>query len=178
MEQTNQEKIIAWAVLILTTYFTFSPSPVVKICTCKANLKRNDIDWLQMKEGHAGYGRFDMGNCQKCGTTITVKLKKANPDYFVPPKNVSSEAKKGLELRKEFGRGGTAVGIKRAHQLKNKERISLTTVKRMNNFFNRHQKNKNNDPKKSNGKIAWLLWGGDNGRKWAKSILRKSEKEE
>ena len=135
MEQTNQEKIIAWAVLILTTYFTFRSSSIVE-------------------------------------------TKKANPDYFIPPKNVSNEAKKGLEFRKEFGRGGTAVGIKRAHQLKNKERISLTTVKRMNNFFNRHQKNKNNDPKKSNGKIAWLLWGGDNGRKWAKSILRKSEKEE
>ena len=29
----------------------------------------------------------------------------------------------------------------------------------------------------SKGKVAWELWGGDAGRTWAKSILRRSERD-
>lgn len=97
-------------------------------------------------------------------------------NYFIPTKSVASAADFGLWLRYEYGRGGTLIGIKRAHQLANREHISLETVKRMDRFFTRHYKNRNTPPEKGNGMIAWLLWGGDPGRKWAKSILKKTKK--
>lgn len=96
---------------------------------------------------------------------------------FKPPKEVAERAKRGLELRKEFGRGGTQVGLIRANQLAKRENVSLDTIKRMKAFFDRHQKNRGdgreNPP--SNGWIAWELWGGDEGWAWAKEILRKEK---
>ena len=100
-------------------------------------------------------------------------IRTTNEEVFVPPKKVASAARIGLLLRKTYGRGGTLVGIKRAHQLANRDHVSFTTIKRMDKFFKRHRKNKMTPPEKGNGFIAWMLWGGDPGMKWAKSIIRK-----
>lgn len=94
---------------------------------------------------------------------------------FKPPKDVSEKAKEGLALREEFGRGGTRVGVARANQLVNREGLSLETVRRMKAFFDRHEGNRDTPPEDGNGKIAWLLWGGDDGRKWAESVISNAE---
>jgi len=85
------------------------------------------------------------------------------------PLLASKEAEQGLAYREQYGRGGTLVGVARAHQLKNRELLSLSTVKRMYSFFRRHEVDKQSPRwnKPSNGKIAWLLWGGDSAYKWA-----------
>lgn len=46
----------------------------------------------------------------------------------------------------------------------------------MKAFFDRHQENKDTPPEDGNGQIAWLLWGGDPGRRWAESQLNQMEK--
>lgn len=94
---------------------------------------------------------------------------------FKPPISVAKEAKRGLELRKQYNRGGTRVGIARAYQLSKRENISLSTVKRMYSFFKRHEVFKKYHDKvpPSNAKISWLLWGGDTGFEWVKKILHK-----
>lgn len=92
---------------------------------------------------------------------------------YKPPMNVAKEAKKGLELRKKFKRGGTSIGRGRARQLSKRKRISVGTIKRMYKFFVRHYKNRKTPPERGNGQIAWLLWGGDAGYKWSKSVLRR-----
>lgn len=104
-------------------------------------------------------------------------------DGYVAPQAVRANARRGLELRKKFGRGGTAVGIARARDIANGSALSLSTIKRMNSFFARHEVDKkgkdwNNSAKPSNGKIAWLLWGGDSGWTWAKKIIREQESKE
>jgi hypothetical protein len=43
-------------------------------------------------------------------------------------------------------------------------------------FFNRHEKNKDTPPEKGNGMIAWYLWGGDPGRKWAEKVQTSMKK--
>ena len=50
-------------------------------------------------------------------------------DGFVPPQEVRANAKRGLELRKEHGRGGTEIGVARARDLSNGSALSLDTVK-------------------------------------------------
>jgi len=102
---------------------------------------------------------------------------------------MAEEAKRGLEWRKEFGRGGTQVGVARANQLVNKERMSPNTVLRMYSFFSRHEVDKQaegfergEDGYPSAGRIAWALWGGDAGFSWSKTkrdqIMREEEKDE
>lgn len=85
-------------------------------------------------------------------------------ETYKPTEEMAREAKKGLEWRKEYGRGGTAVGVKRANQLVNRENLSLNTVKRMYSFFSRHEVDKQAEGFRqgekgypSNGKIAWCL---------------------
>jgi hypothetical protein len=115
--------------------------------------------------------------------TLTVKksmedldLEKASLEdlNLRPTDSMASNARRGLELRREFGRGGTSVGVARARDLANKKELSPDTVLRMYSFFSRHEVDKkgkdwNNSERPSNGKIAWLLWGGDSGYAWARS---------
>lgn len=96
---------------------------------------------------------------------------------FKPPAAVVAAAKQGLALRKQHGRGGTPVGIARARDLSNGKRMPLSTVRRMNRFFIRHEKNKDTPPEEGNGKIAWLLWGGSPAARWTKALLREEGKE-
>ena len=91
-----------------------------------------------------------------------------------PTESMANNARRGLELRRKFGRGGTAVGVARARDLANRKELSPETVGRMYSFFSRHEVDKqgkdwNNSERPSNGKIAWLLWGGDSGYAWARS---------
>ena len=106
----------------------------------------------------------------------------------VPTSEMAEEAKRGLELRKKFKRGGTAVGVARANQLIAKERLSISTVKRMYSFFSRHEVDKRAEGFRqgeegypSAGKVAWLLWGGDSGFAWSKrkrqQIMTEEDKE-
>jgi hypothetical protein len=101
-------------------------------------------------------------------------------DGFVPPQEVRANAKRGLELRKKYNRGGTEVGVARARDLSNGSALSLDTVKRMNSYFSRHEVDKKGEGwgKDSAGYIAWLLWGGDAGWSWAKKIIREQETKE
>jgi hypothetical protein len=89
-----------------------------------------------------------------------------------PTDSMANNDKRGLELRAKFGRGGTAVGVARARDLTNRRDLSPETVARMYSFFSRHEVDKkgkdwDNAERPSNGKIAWLIWGGDSGYAWA-----------
>jgi hypothetical protein len=116
-------------------------------------------------------------------------LKRYSKLDFKPPSSVRKAAKRGLELRKKFGRGGLSTkvagklgigsGIARANNLV-RGKVSPGTVKRMHNYFSRHGKDKRkgwsspNNP--SNGYIAWLLWGGDAGKRWADGLVKRMKK--
>lgn len=99
---------------------------------------------------------------------------------FRPPAGVARAAQRGLDYRDELGRGGTAVGIARARDLSNRKSVSLETIGRMVSFFARHgAQDADQGPKggeePDNGYIAWLLWGGDPGKRWAESIWEREK---
>ena len=100
---------------------------------------------------------------------------------FKPPKSAINNAKKGLEFRKKYGRGGLTPaeaksygidsGITRAKRIAS-GKLSAHDVRRMS-AFNRHRGNYNPSKKMADGgptagTIAWLLWGGTSGVNWAK----------
>ena len=59
-----------------------------------------------------------------------------------PTSGMVTEAQRGLDWRKEYGRGGTEVGIARARDIVNGKNLSDDTVKRMYSFFSRHEVDK------------------------------------
>ena len=73
-------------------------------------------------------------------------------------------------IARKFERGG----VRRAHQLAERRDLDAADVKSMHSFFARHAVDKNttshkwdSDTDPSAGFIAWLLWGGDAGQRWA-----------
>ena len=102
----------------------------------------------------------------------------------VPTDAMATEAQRGLNWRREFKRGGTAVGVSRANQLVNKENLSTDTVKRMFSYFSRHEVDKQGKGFKkgsegypSAGRIAWALWGGDAGFGWSRKVRNQIQNE-
>ena len=100
----------------------------------------------------------------------------------VPTDAMVAEAKRGLEWRKEHGRGGTEVGVARARDISNRRELSIDTVKRMSSFFARHAVDADaegfrpgEDGYPSNGRIAHALWGGNPGRQFASRVLKSVE---
>ena len=102
-----------------------------------------------------------------------------------PTKEMAEEAEQGLEWRREYGRGGTSVGVSRARDISNRADLSIETIKRMNSYFARHEVDKEAEGFRvgekgypSAGRIAWALWGGDPGQSWTKRKIEEIKKEE
>lgn len=106
----------------------------------------------------------------------------AGEDDVVPPVAVARAAAKGLKLRERFKRGGTSVGLRRARQLAGRESVSPRDITAISSYFKRHRVDKEatshewgDTDNPSAGYIAWLLWGGDAGEKWADAVKAKLE---
>ena len=107
---------------------------------------------------------------------------------FVPPESVANAAARGLRLRQKTGRGGLTTrqaskegigsGVARAASLKNRQKLSPSTISRMVSFFARHsafKKNHTTNPP-SNSLISWNLWGGDPGKSWAEKVKAQMDR--
>lgn len=110
-------------------------------------------------------------------------LRAAYEDAFKVPADVAKAAARGLEMRESqppSKRGGTAVGVARARDLKGRKALSKATIKRMVSFFARHRDPESSSSKTrgdgaSEAKQADLLWGGSAGKRWANGIKRQLE---
>ena len=104
----------------------------------------------------------------------------ASGRMYTIPKGAQIEAKKALEWRSEYDRGGTPVGINTARTLAAGGQIGLQKVKHIAKYFPRHEVDKKakgykpgQDGFPSNGRIAWALWGGDTAWRWARAIVEQ-----
>jgi HK97 family phage major capsid protein len=113
---------------------------------------------------------------------MTMAKYKGRDINTTPTDAMIAEAKRGLEWRKEHGRGGTEVGVARARDISNGRELSIDTVKRMYSYFARHEVDKagkgyspGEEGYPSAGRIAWALWGGNPGQTFAKRVIRSVE---
>ena len=95
----------------------------------------------------------------------------------VPPVAVQRAALKGLKIRAQSPssrQGGTQIGVGRAMQLALGQPISERSVRRMKSYFARHAGDRrpgwSKPGRETKGYQAWLLWGGDAGRKWVEGL--------
>jgi len=93
---------------------------------------------------------------------------------------MAAEARRGLEWRREYNRGGTLVGVARARSIANRQMLPMETINRMVSFLARHEGDKQGEgfsPGEpgypSAGRIAWALWGGDPAQTWANAIVKR-----
>lgn len=102
-------------------------------------------------------------------------------ESYKPPEAVASNARKGLEMRKRV-KAGTDVGVARARDLSNRTPVSLETIGRMVSYFARHGAQRPDDEGTEANPtpwlVAWMLWGGDAGRRWANGIWRREGRAE
>lgn len=90
------------------------------------------------------------------------------------PDAVANNAKKGIELNgKVNNKCATDVGKIRAQQLAKKEKISVETIQRMKSFLSRAETYYDPGNNEACGTIAYLLWGGKAGLRWATSKLNE-----
>ena len=116
-------------------------------------------------------------------TEMDIKVLSNSDRMYTIPKGVIAEAKRGLKWRKEEGRGGTRVGLNTARTLAKGGQIGIRKVRHIAKYFPRHEVDKKADGYEpgedgypSNGRIAWALWGGDAGQRWASAIVEREDK--
>jgi HK97 family phage portal protein len=104
---------------------------------------------------------------------------------FVPNDGMVEAARRALAWKEEGRDGGTRVGLARANQIVNGEKLSEDTILRMYSFFSRHEVDKEaegfsagEDGFPSAGRVAWDLWGGDAGYAWSTRLRNKLQGEE
>ena len=134
-----------------------------------AGQKHNQIAIFHLDSGK----EIDTGGTGVAAALLSALVSAGN----VPPQEVRDAARRGLALREKYGRGGTNIGAGRATDLSNGRSISDDTIRRMVSYFARHEVDKQgkgwapgSEGHPSAGYIAWLLWGGEPGRRWANTI--------
>ena len=115
---------------------------------------------------------------------INLQTKEIEEIDLKPTESMAKVAKRALDWRKEFERGGTRVGIARARDISARKNLSPKTIGRMVSFFARHEVDKEaegfnsgEEGFPSNGRIAWDLWGGDPGKSWSNKKWNQIKKE-
>ena len=116
-------------------------------------------------------------------TTLNVSIVSSAGRMYTIPKGAQEEAKRGLEWRNEYNRGGTPVGVNSARTLAKGGQIGIEKVRHIAKYFPRHEIDKKaagyqpgEEGFPSRGRIAWALWGGDAGWKWAQTIVERENK--
>ena len=148
--------------------------PLVEDVEESAPEPAGDVEPRTMRAGHG----------VACGCGACTSRARAADESHKPTEAMAEEAARGLEWRKEHGRGGTEVGVARARDISNRRNLSFDTVKRMDSYFSRHEVDKQGegwspgeDGYPSAGRIAWALWGGDAGKSWAAAIIKRADVE-
>ena len=104
----------------------------------------------------------------------TITPSKSLDFKYIPNEGMQVAARRALAWHEDGKPGGTLVGLARANQIVNGEKLSEDTILRMYSFFSRHEVDKQaegfsagEDGFPSPGRVAWDLWGGDAGFAWA-----------
>jgi hypothetical protein len=190
-----------WAYDVFTNKDNNYRSVSMEITVLKTEIKSDGYEWITKFVFNAVtiLGKKHIPACEGSNVQI-VKFSKENIDEyeklyhekllafgkyddldFKIPSGVKSSAKRGLELRKELGRGGTSVGLSTARYLINNETATPEKVRHIAKYFPRHMgdnldENGKNGKDISNGYIAYCLWGGDAGRRWSTKLVEAMNK--
>jgi len=102
---------------------------------------------------------------------------------LTPNQAVQKAAQRGLRLLDQ-GKGGDGLRpatIRDAHLMADRRPLSESKVRKMPAWFARHEADRqagwDTPGQETPGFVAWLLWGGDAGRRWAQNKVRQLDQE-
>jgi hypothetical protein len=109
----------------------------------------------------------------------------------IPPKRVQENARRALMVRAKLPqskkamkdeKGNDTTGVSTARKLIGGRPLSVDTLRTMRAWFARHdtpdeRKNRRND-RTSKAWQSWEAWGGDAGRRWVESVMKRIERNE
>lgn len=102
---------------------------------------------------------------------------------LTPNRGMQEAAQRGLRLY-EDGKGGDGLvpaTIADARKMAERQALSEEKVRRMPAWFARHEADKrpgwDTPGEETPGFVAWLLWGGDAGRRWSETKVRQLDQE-
>jgi len=135
----------------------FGAAPHTRTLSLKDDLLDMESSAIEMQDEKAAYSDID----------------------FSIPAGVKKQAQIGIDWSKEFNRGGTEVGKNTANYLLNNDTVSPSKARHIARYFPRHEVDlstpSNSKPGAEGypgaGLIAWKLWGGDEGRRWAQKLV-------
>ena len=137
-----------------------------------------------LSEGHPEEGfPGDAHGCRCMAVPVTsTDVIQGDAETFMPPAAVQRAAQRALRVRRQSvpsKRGMTPVGLARARDLANGRPVSEETVRRMLNYFTRHEVDKQGATWDEQGKgwQAWHGWGGDAGFRFARRIVAQLDKD-
>ena len=156
-------------------------NPAARDAYADAGVRVKDPADLSPNEDPEG-GNEDSGDKEgELPPEAPVKGKKSAQLDLTVPQSVRNEAKRGLAWREEYGRGGIGPGQRTARMLSGNA-MTIGRVRKMNAYLARHEVDKQGQGWKpgqegfpSAGRIAWALWGGDAGKRWAGKISRMAD---
>ena len=147
--------------------------------------------------GRVGYSDDDEIPARDPSVTPYTPTTSDDPNLYAPFDNVVAavdltvtdamvdEAKRALEWREEYGRGGTQVGVTRANQIVNDGKLTAETWARVFSYLSRHQVDKEaegfspgEEGYPSPGRIAYGLWGGEPAFSRSRSIVEQLDNAE
>lgn len=89
------------------------------------------------------------------------------------PTAVKENSKKGLEFRKRFSSGGTAIASASARYLIDNDFIIPEKLTYFANYFKNGPSGQEDVDPLSENYIPWLMWGGLEGKRWVESTIEK-----
>ena len=99
-----------------------------------------------------------------------------NETKYKIPEEVKKNALEGLQLRKEYGRGATSVGLSTAKYLAVNEYANKDIIKNITKFFSKNDfdiLDKKEIP--DNNYIAFMLYGSMEGKNWISNIKEEGD---
>ncbi len=130
----------------------------------KTDYKKDNLSSIESEEAE-----YLLSNIKDIVNGVHISLESYN-DY---PDSVSNNAKRGIELnKKENNKCATDVGKIRAQQLAQKEKVSVSTIKRMYSYLSRAEEYYDPSDTTACGTISYLLWGGKSAKNWAESKIK------
>lgn len=117
---------------------------------------------------------FSCKDQAKCDLALKIEFSKYDNIDFKIPKNVKENIKIGLDLYAKYNRGGTSVSLANARHLHVNENVSPERIPGIAKFLtNRSKKNIAKKIPPTDDYIAYMLYGGDDGLKWANVLNDK-----
>lgn len=154
--------------------------------TCALKQESRSRLWLAPEVDQPVSAWGEVAECcsnEPTSSDVTIITSSGASRLYTIPKAVQREAQQGLVWRAEKRPGGTGAGVNIARTLARGGQVSLRQVQYVARYFSQHEGIRSAETWSARdahyptrARVAWSLWGGDAGHRWAGAIADREQK--